>query len=148
MVSSRAGTVDEYLAALPEERREVVSAVRDEVRRNLPEGIVETMNWGMISYEIPLERYPETYNRQPLMFAALAAQKNHYALYLTSAYMHPTGEERLREAFRRAGRKIDMGKSCVRFRRLDDLPLEVVGEEIRSTTVDAFITQYEESRRK
>ena len=148
MVSSRADSVAEYLASLPEERREVVSAVREEVRRNLPEGVVETMNWGMISYEVPLERYPETYNRQPLMFAALAAQKNHYALYLTSVYMHPDGEERLREACRQAGRKIDMGKSCVRFRRLEDLPLAVIGEEIRSTTVDAFITQYEASRRK
>src|SRR4029078_6325705 len=82
MARSTASTVDEYLASLPEERRAVISAVREVVLRNLPAGYQETMNWGAISYEVPLERYPTTYNGQPLSFAALAAQKNHYALYL------------------------------------------------------------------
>jgi uncharacterized protein YdhG (YjbR/CyaY superfamily) len=148
MVSSRASTVEDYLAELPPERREVVSAVREEILRNLPEGYQEAMNWGMISYEIPLERYPETYNGQPLMYAALAAQKNHYAVYLTSVYMQPEGMERFRAAFAEAGKKLDMGRSCVRFRRLADLPLQAISDVVAATPVDEFIRQFEASRRR
>ncbi len=148
MVRSEATTVRDYLAALPPERREVIAAVREVVVRNLPDGYREAMNWGMISYEIPLERYPETYNGQPLGYAALAAQKNHYALYLYCAYTDPEEEERLREGFQRAGKRLDMGKSCVRFKRLDDLPLEVIGAAVASTPPEAFIARYEEARRK
>ncbi|HEX6069219.1 MAG TPA: DUF1801 domain-containing protein, partial [Longimicrobiaceae bacterium] len=114
MVSSRAVTVEEYLEELPPERREVIATVRDEILRNLPPGYREAMNWGMISYEIPLERYPQTYNGQPLTLAALAAQKNHYAVYLMSVYMQPDGVARLRDGFERAGKKLDIGKSCLR----------------------------------
>ena len=148
MVSSGARTVDDYLQELPSERREVVAAVREEIRRNLPPGYVESMNWGMIAYEVPLERYPDTYNRQPLSYAALAAQKNHYAVYLNSIYMRPDGEARMQEEFDRAGKKLDMGKSCVRFRNLEDLPLAVIGKLISETPVDDFIQLYEVSRRK
>lgn len=148
MVSSRATSVEEYLDELPPDRRAVVAAVRDVILKNLPAGFVEAMNWGMISYQVPLERYPDTYNGQPLMLAALAAQKNHYAVYLTSPYTRPGGEEELRRAWEKAGYGLDMGKSCVRFKRLDDLPLEVVAEAIRRTPVDELIEQYESSRRK
>jgi hypothetical protein len=148
MAKSSATTVEGYLDELPEERRAVVSAVRDVVRENLPAGYQETMSWGMISYEVPRERYPDTYNGQPLAFAALAAQKNHYALYLNCVYQDSEREGRLREEFQQAGKKLDMGKSCVRFKKLDDLPLDVIGRVIASTPPEEFIAGYEASRRK
>ena len=148
MAGSSAATVEEYLQELPPERREVVSAVRDVVLRNLPEGYRESMSFGMIGYGIPLERYPDTYNKQPLAYAGLAAQKNHYALYLMCVYQDPPTEAAFREEFARAGKKLDMGKSCVRFRRLDDLPLDVVGRTIAATPPEELIRQYEASRRR
>jgi hypothetical protein len=148
MASSRAATVEEYLDELPPDRREVVSAVRDVVLRNLPDGYREAMSFGMIGYEVPLERYPDTYNRQPLVYAGLAAQKHHYSLYLTCAYQDSAQAERLREDFAAAGRRLDMGRSCVRFRSLDDLPLDVVGRSIAATPPEEFIRRYEEVRRR
>ena len=118
MVSSKATTVAAYLAELPAERRAVIAAVRKVVRKHLPKGYVETMNWGMICYEIPLKRYPVTYNRQPLSYAALAAQKNNYALYLTGCYGASALQQKLAAAFKAAGKKLDMGKSCLRFKKL------------------------------
>ena len=147
MVSSRAATVEEYLEELPEERRAVVSRVLEVVRRNLPAWYEEAMSYGMIGWGVPLARYPDTYNRQPLAYAALAAQKNHYALYLMGAYAEPAQQERLEAAFREAGKKMDMGKSCLRFRSADDLPLEAVGEVIASTPPARFIELYEAARR-
>ena len=146
MVSSMAKSVDEYLDSLPAERRNVVGAVRDVVRRNLPKGFSETMGYGMIAYNIPLERYPETYNGQPLCYAAIAAQKHHYSLYLTCVYQAADEREWLKNEFVRAGKKLDMGKSCVRFTSLDDLPLPAIGELIARTTPERFIAQYEASR--
>lgn len=146
MPASKAATVDEYIAELPPERRPVVSAVRDLVRRNLPEGYAETMNWGMISYELPLERYPKTYNGQPLSYVALAAQKHYYALYLTSAYQDSEQGTQLAEAFKRAGKKLDIGKSCVRFKKLDDLELDAVARVVASTPPEKLIARYEASR--
>ena len=146
MASSKAATVQEYLQELPEDRREVVSAVRDVILRNLPDGYTETMAWGMISYGIPLERYPTTYNGQPLGYVALAAQKNSCSLHLMGVYMVPEQEEALREAFRAEGKKLDMGKSCVRFRKADDLPLDAIGELIAATTPEQHIARYEASR--
>lgn len=145
MATSKAATVAQYLQELPEERRAVVAAVRDVVLRSLPEGYEEGMAFGMIGYGVPLARYPDTYNRQPLQYAALAAQKNHFALYLMSAYAGDQ-EQALRDAFSAAGKKLDMGKSCVRFKRLDDLPLDVIGRVIAATPPDAFIAQYEAAR--
>ena len=148
MPKSSAATVEEYLAELPADRREVVARVRDEVLRSLPEGYRESMEWGMICYTIPLERYPNTYNKQPLSYAALAAQKNHYALYLTTPDMDEGQARWLEDEFRRAGKKLDMGKSCLRFKKLDDLPLDVIGRAIASTPPDELIARYEASRGK
>lgn len=147
-MKSDAGTVQEYLDALPAERRVVVSAIRNVVLRSLPVGYAESVGFGMLSYVIPLERYPDTYNKQPLGYAALAAQKNHYALYLTRPYMDAEHAEWLKEEFGRAGKKLDMGKSCLRFKSLDDLPLDVVGRSIASTPPDDFIARYEASRKR
>ena len=146
MVQSNAKSVKGYLDELPEERREVVAAVREVVLRNLPAGYREEMNWGMITWSIPLESYPETYNGQPLCYAALAAQKNYYSLYLMSVYQASVQEGALREAFRKAGKKLDIGKCCIRFRSLDDLSLEAVGREVGSMPVDEYIARYEASR--
>ena len=147
MVSSKAATVEEYLDELPPEKRAVVARVRDMVLDNLPEGFVEAMNWGMISYEIPLEDYPDTYNGKPLSFVALAAQKHHYALYLHGVYMNQEQREILEKGFDAAGKKMDMGKSCLRFKRLDDLPLDVVAQIIAATSVGDLIASYEAVKR-
>jgi hypothetical protein len=148
MVQSEAKTVEAYLEELPEEKREVVEKVRDVILRHLPEGYVETMSWGMISYELPLEVYPDTYNGKPLGYAALAAQKRHFALYLNCVYQNPDLVSELREKFEEAGLKLDMGKSCLRFKGLDALPLDAIGDVIASTPPDDFIAQYEASRQQ
>jgi hypothetical protein len=145
-LKSNAPTVQKYLDELPEDRRAIVEAVREMVLHNLPEGYRESMRWGMISYEIPLERYPKTYNGQPLAYIALASQKNNCALYLTNVYQDPEQEARLREGFKKAGKKLDMGKSCLRFKKLDDLPMNVLAEVVASTPPDALIKRHEAAR--
>jgi hypothetical protein len=100
----------------------------------------------VFTYEIPLERYPDAYNGQPLMYMALAAQKNHYAVYASGVYMNPKGEEWVREEFEKAGKKVDMGKSCIRFRNLENVPLAVIGRIAAGQTVDEFIRIYGASR--
>ena len=115
MVTSRAATVADYLAELPAERRAEIEKVRDLVNEALPAGYREGMGWGMIGWVVPLETYPDTYNGQPLAYAGLAAQKNANSLYLTCAYSAPERAERLKAAALANGRKLDMGKSCIRF---------------------------------
>jgi hypothetical protein len=146
MVSSKAPTPEAYLDELPAERAALVARLRDLVNANLPGGYVERMNWGMISWEIPLERYPDTYNGQPLVFAGLAAQKNYTALYLNCVYASDGRTERLKSQWAAAGRKLDMGKSCLRFKRSEDVAEEVLAETIRSIPVDRFIAEYEAGR--
>jgi hypothetical protein len=148
MARSNAATVEDYLEELPEDRRAVVAAVRAVVLENLPEGYEETMNWGMIAYEVPLARYPDTYNGQPLGYVALAAQKRYYALYLWGVYADPAQAAYLEAAFDRAGKKMDLGKSCLRFRRLEDLPLAALGEIIASTPPETLTAQYEARRER
>ena len=148
MVSSKAATPQAYIAELPPERAALVSKVRDLVNANLPNGYVERMSYGMIGWEVPLERYPQTYNGHPLAYAGLAAQKNHTALYLNCVYTSQERTERLRTAYAAAGKKLDMGKSCIRFNRADQLAEEVIAEAIASTPVEEFIAEYEASRAK
>ena len=148
MVSSTAATVSSYLASLPPERRKIVATIRKLIRANLPKGYREAMNFGMISYEIPLTRYPKTYNGQPLVYVALAAQKHRYSLYLTCAYLDTDRATRLRIAHERAGKKLDMGKSCIRFNSPDALELDAIAAEIASTTPAQFIERYEAGRAK
>jgi hypothetical protein len=143
---SDAATVDEYLASLPEERREALSAVRRTILEHLPPGYVETMGWGMIAYVVPLETHPDTYNGQPLMYAALASQKHHMAVYLTGVYSDDAARERFLDGYRASGNRPDVGKSCVRFKRVDDLPLDVVGDAIGSYGVGEFVRMQEEIR--
>ena len=147
MVSSNATTPAAYLASLPPEHRKVIAAVRDVIKKRLPKGYVETMNWGMLAYEVPLSRYPDTYNKQPLMYLALAAQKNNYAFYMTGVSNDKALMDRLAAAYKSAGRKLDLGKSCLRFKSLDELPLDVIGDIVASTTVERRI-EVEEARQK
>jgi hypothetical protein len=146
MVSSDATTVQQYLEGISEDRRGDVEAVRNLILENLPDGYDETMRWGMITYEVPLETYPSTYNGKPLMFAALAAQKRHLALYLTNVAFVRGGEESFKKKYLETGKKLDMGRSCLRFKRADDLATEVIAESISSMPLDEFIRQYEASR--
>ena len=148
MVQSEATTVREYLDGLPADRRKEIAKVRSVVRKNLPKGYRETMAFGSICYAIPLERYPHTYNKQPLGYAGLAAQKNFNTLYLMGAYGDPKQRKRLEDAFRKSGKKMDMGKSCLHFRKADDLPLDAIGELIASTPPEKMIALYEEGRPK
>lgn len=142
---SQAVTVEQYLAELPDERRGVLETVRDVIVAHLPVGYTETIRWGMISYEVPLETHPDTYNGQPLMYAALANQKNHMAVYLTAVYSSEARREEFVGRYRATGKRLDMGKSCVRFRSLDDLPLDLIGETIAALDVPAFLDAYEQS---
>lgn len=146
MVSSKAATPDAYIAELPPERAELVSRLRALVNSSIPAGYVERMSWGMIGWEVPLERYPETYNKQPLVYAGLAAQKNYTALYLTGVYASAERTERLRAAWAASGRKLDMGKSCLRFKRWEDVAQDVLAEAIASMPVETFIAEHEASR--
>jgi hypothetical protein len=148
MVQSKAKTVEQYLKELPPERREVVAAVRKLVRKHLPKGYVESMAFGMIGWGIPLARYPNTYNGQPLGCVALAAQKNYYSLYLMCVYANSAEERALRAAFAKAGKRLDMGKSCVRFERLADLEMAAIGKAIAATPPERLIELYEESRKR
>ena len=146
MTSSDAATPDGYIASLPEDRRVTVAAVRDVVRRNLPAGFEEGMQYGMIGWYVPLERFGDTYNSQPLALAGLASQKHYISLYLNNVYGDRDTEAWFRERYAASGKKLDMGKSCVRFKRLDDLPLDVIGETIARVDLDAFLAHYEEAR--
>ncbi len=148
MVSSKAETVDDYLAELPDDRRDDIADVRDTILENLPEGYVETMNWGMITYEIPLETWPDTYNGKPLMYAALASQKNHMAVYLTSVYATEESAADFRDRYKATGKKLDMGKSCVRFKSIEQLPLDLIGETIAATSVDDLIAIHQSTHGK
>jgi hypothetical protein len=146
VVSSSAPTPEAYLSELAPDRAGLVSRLRDLINANLPDGYVEGMNWGMISWEVPLSRYPVTYNGQPLVYAALAAQKNYTALYLNCVYASQERSERLKARWAESGRKLDMGKSCLRFKRAQDVAEDVLAETIRSIPVDRFIAEYEAGR--
>ena len=145
-MQSSATSIEEYLESLPEDRSDAISEVRDAILKNLPKGYEEVMNWGMITYEVPLEVFPDTYNKKPLMYAALASQKNNMAVYLSGIY----GDEALRLDFetkyRATGKRMDMGKSCVRFRKLDHLPLDLVGKAIAAIDMESFILRAKECR--
>lgn len=144
---SEANTVKQYLVELPEERRSTVEAARKVILDHLPAGYEEVMNWGMITYQVPLDSYPDTYNGKPLMYAALASQKNYISLYLTGVYLDETARKSFIEQYRLTGKKLDMAKSCVRFRKLEDLPLPLIGEAIAAYDVASFVSRVESARK-
>lgn len=136
---SEATTVEEYLGSLPDDRRATVTAVLKRVRASMPSGYEEAYAWGMISWQVPLSVYPDTYNKKPLMYAALASQKNHIAVYLCNVYGSPELRERFEAGFKAAGKRLDMGGSCVRFKQLSDLPLDVIAEAVAATPLETYV---------
>ena len=142
---SEATTVEEYLTSLPPDREAALRALRVVVLAHLPDGYEEVMSYGMISYVVPFSRLAETYNGQPLTYLSLASQKRHMALYLMGVY-GSAHETTFREAWTASGHELDMGKSCVRFIRLDQLPLDVIAEEVGRLGVDDFVAVYEDAR--
>ena len=146
MVRSTARSPEEYIASLPPDRREPMTAVRDLIRRNLPDGFEEGMEFGVLSWYVPLSRFPDTYNGRPLGLVALASQKQYMALYLNTVYGDRQLSDWFRARYAASGKRLSMGKSCVRFRSLDDLPLDVIGETIAKVPLDRFIEHYQATR--
>jgi len=141
---SEATTVEEYLASLSPERRAIVETVRATILQNLPDGYEEAMNWGMITYQVPLSIYPETYNGKPLMYVALASQKNYLSLYLTGVYIDAEARQAFEAAYQATGKRMDIGKSCVRFRTLENLPLELIAKSIAAMEMHEFVARVEQ----
>ena len=147
-MQSKANTVKEYLAALPEDRRKAIEEVRKVIRKNIDKAFEEGMQYGMLGYYLPHSKYPAGYHcdpKQPLPFASIASQKNHIGLYLFCIYCSEGEAERFREEWLASGKKLDMGKSCVRVKRLEDIPLDVVGRAFKRVTAKKFVAAYEES---
>ena len=147
-MQSDADSVEAYLKSLPPDRRAAISTIRDVINEHLPEGYQEQMEWGMVSWVIPLDDYPDTYNGRPLTYVSLASQKNHMAVYLLGLYSEGPEESWLRQQYAERGMKPDLGKSCLRFKRLDEVPLDVLGGVISKIPAGEFIARYEASRKR
>ena len=150
-MASKVKDVEEYLAALPEARHEAITAIREVILKNLPKGYEEGMQWGMPSYFVPLSAYPSGYNcqpDQPLPFVGFASQKNHMAFYGFCIYMDEELKNRFVEEWKNTGKKLDMGKSCVRFKKLEDVPLKVIGDAVKRVPMKKYIKQYEEQHQQ
>ena len=142
-------SVREYLESLPADRRKIVEAVRKTIRANLDPALEEGIQYGMIGYYVPHSVYPEGYHcdpKQPLPFASIGNQKGHVGIYLFCVYMEPGGQEDFAERWRATGKRLDMGKSCVRAKKLEDLALDVLARTIKRAKAKKFIATYEKSR--
>ncbi len=131
--------IDAYFKKLPADRKAALTAIRKVILDRLPKGYEESLEFGMPAYQVPLSIYPDTYNKKPLMYAAVASQKSHMAIYLCNVYGMPALRKKLEAGFKAAGKKLDMGKSCVRFKKLEDLPLDVIGDAIAATPLKDFV---------
>ncbi|MEO7410134.1 MAG: DUF1801 domain-containing protein [Sphingomicrobium sp.] len=146
MVSSSASTVADFLDGLPSQQRAPVAHMRNLVNQALPPGFREAFAYGMIVWAIPLEIYPDTYNKQPLGIVALGARKTGLTLHLFGIYASPELRARLEQGFALAGKKLDMGKGCLRFRTLDDLPLDTLVTLLGALDPAGYIAVYERAR--
>ena len=145
-MTKKATTVEQYLQGLPEDRRAAMNAVRKVILANLPKGYAECIQYGMIGYVVPHSLYPAGYHcdpRQPLTYAMLGSQKSHMSLYLMTVYGDPETAAWFRQAYSAAGKKLDMGKACVRFKKVEALPLELIGQVIARTPVKKYIRRVE-----
>lgn len=139
-------TPESYIASLDPERQDLVSAIRETINANIDSGFEEIIDFGMIAWCVPLERYPNTYNGHPLMYAALASQKRYASLYLMGIYADPDQSEWFQEEYRNSvGRKPNMGKSCVRFRKLDDVPFDLIGQAVGKHSVDSYLESVDQT---
>ncbi len=145
-MQSSAKTVPQYLKELPADRREAINAVRSAILANLPKGYEECMSYGMIGYVVPHSLYPKGYHcnpKLPLPFVNLGSQKNHMAFYLMCCYGDPQLKAWFEKAWKATGKKFDMGGGCVRFKKLDDVPLEVIGQLVARLPVDVYVRRIE-----
>lgn len=138
--------VEDYIADLAPDKRAVLYPVFDTIRDAMPEGYALGMSWGMIGWVVPLETFPNTYNKQPLAYVSLAAQRNYHSLYLMALYSDPEADAAFRAEWAAAGLKLNMGKSCLRFKSLADLDLDIVARTVASVPVEKFIAIYERAR--
>src|SRR5437868_6517663 len=148
-MQSIAKTVEEYLKSLPEDRRAAISAVRDVIRKNLDKDYEEGMLYGMIGYFVPHRIFPEGYHcdpTKPLMFIALGSQKNHMALYLSGIYGSEDEAKWFKAAWAKSGKKLDIGKSCVRFKKVEDLALDVLGGSVKRIPAKVYVKRYQDIR--
>ena len=145
---SHVRTPAQYIASLPADRAKTIATVRALVNRHMPRGYDECMAWGTIGWTIPLSRYPDTHNQQPLYYVGLSSQKNYCSLYLMSAFWSASHLAQLKEAFKAAGKKLEMGGCCVHFRSPDDLPLQAIGKLIAAISSEQWIEMYEQTRAK
>ena len=146
MVQSKAVSVSQYLEELPEDRRIAISKIRDVILASVDDGIEEVMSYGMIGYHVPLRIYPSGYHcnpKVPLPYMSLASQKNHMAIYMMGLYMDPVDTAWFTTAWRATGKRLNMGKSCVRFNRVEDVPLELLAEAVQRMPSKRYITIYE-----
>jgi hypothetical protein len=139
-------TPAEYIAALPADRAKTIATMRAFVNQHIPRGYDECLAWGTLGWAIPLSRYPNTHNQQPILYVALSSQKNYCVLYLFGPSESASQLEQLKAAFKAAGKKLDMGKCCVNFESPDDLPLEAIGKLISAISSEKWIEMYEQSR--
>jgi hypothetical protein len=142
-----AAHVSAFLAGLPPRRRQELERVRDEIRRQLPAGYEEVVTRNMLVYQVPLERYPDTYNGHPLWYVALASGKSYLSLHLMPVYGDTGLAGRLADGFKAAGKKLDMGKACVRFKTADDLALDVIGQIVAAIPLDRWVGIARQARR-
>jgi Domain of unknown function (DU1801) len=148
MEKKTAPAVAAFIAKLPAERRREVERVRRVIREHLPAGYEETVTSGMIVYEVPLAKYADTYNGHALWYAAIGSPKSYLSLHLMPVYASAELARRLRDGFKDAGKKLDMGKACIRFQAADDLALDAVAEVVASTPLEKWIAIAKAVRRK
>jgi hypothetical protein len=146
--ASNIKTPAQYIASLPADRAKTIATVRAFVNKHIPRGYDECLVWGTIGWTIPLSRYPDTHNKQPICYVALSSQKNYCVLYLFGPSSSASQLRQLKAAFKTTGKKLDMGKCCVNFKSPDDLPLEAIGKLISEISSEQWIAMYEQSRSK
>lgn len=148
----KAASVKEYLENIPEERKAAFNRLRDTIVENIPKGFEECLNYGMIGYVVPLSTYPDGYHcnpKLPLPFANIASQKNFIALYHSGVYANPEVYKWFVEEYpKHCKYKLDMGKSCVRFKKIEDIPYDLIAQLMQKFTVDQWIELYEKNLKK
>lgn len=139
-------TVEQYLQGLPAERRRTMEAIREVILKSLPQGYEEGIQYRMIGYFVPHRIYPSGYHcdrSQPLPFVQIGSQKNHTGLYLFCIYGNSDLEQWFREEWKKTGKKLDMGKACIRVKKLEDVPLKLIGRLVKKLPVKKYIAHYE-----
>ena len=147
-MTPRAASTASVFAKVPAEPRRELAKVGEVIRRHLPAGYEEAVSGKFLVWQVPLKAYPDTYNGHPLWYAALAAEKHHLSLHLMCAYGDPALAQRLRDGFKAAGKRLDMGKACIRFKAADDLALDVVGDVVSRVPMARYVAAAKAVRRK